>query len=230
MTFHHDLVEHLDIRNIDTDTGRFYVNESGDRFPSVTTFLGAMLDKSGLDEWRARVGEEEANRATNRGARRGTALHLVCEKYVLNEPLPAMMPSVQMLFAQVKPVLDKRLNSVIACEVPLMSNHLRLGGRCDLVCRFDGKRSILDFKTSNWAKDMQMLEGYFIQEAAYAIMYEECYGTPITQLVTISAGDSEHEAQVVIEHRDTWASKLIALLDKYHTQRELVNAKLQEVS
>jgi hypothetical protein len=70
---------------------------------------------------------------------------------------------------------------------------------------------------------MQMLEGYFIQEAAYAIMYEECYGTPITQLVTISAGDSEHEAQVVIEHRDTWAPKLIELLDKYHTQRELVN-------
>ena len=216
MTFHHDLVEHLDINNIDTDTGRFYVNESGDRFPSVTTFLGAMLDKSGLDEWRARVGEEEANRATNRGARRGTALHLVCEKYVLNEPLPAMMPSVQMLFAQVKPVLDKRLNSVIACEVPLMSNHLRLGGRCDLVCRFDGKRSILDFKTTNNEKTEDMMYGYFIQETLYACMFEECYGTPITQLVTISAGDSTPEAQVVIKHRDDYLSDAIALLKKFY--------------
>jgi len=213
--FKHDLVEHLDINNIDTDNGRFYVNESGDRFPSVTTFLGAMLDKSGLDEWRARVGEEEANRATNRGARRGTALHLVCEKYVLNEPLPAMMPSIQMLFAQVKPVLDARLNSVIASEVPLMSNHLRLGGRCDLVCRFDGKRSILDFKTTNNEKTEDMMYSYFIQEAAYAIMFEECYGTPITQLVTVSAGDSTPKAQVVIEHRDAWAPRLMELRAAY---------------
>ena len=218
MNFHHELIEHLDINNIDTDTGRFYVNESGDRFPSVTTFLGAMLDKSGLDEWRARVGEEEANRATNRGARRGTALHLVCEKYVLNEPLPAMMPSVQMLFAQVKPVLDKRLNSVIACEVPLMSNHLRLGGRCDLVCRFDGKRSILDFKTTNNEKTEDMMYGYFIQETLYACMFEECYGTPITQLVTISAGDSTPEAQVVIKHRDDYLSDAIALLKKFYAK------------
>lgn len=218
--FKHSLVEHLEIKNVDTDSGRFYVNESGDRFPSVTTFLGAVLDKSGLDEWRARVGDEEADRATNRGGRRGTALHNVCEKYVLNEPLPTMMPSIQMLFSQVKPVLDARLDEVIGVEIPLMSNHLRLGGRCDLVCRFDGKRSILDYKTTNWSKSRDMLEGYFIQETAYAIMFEECYGTPITQLVTVSAGDSEREAQVVVEHRDRWAPKLISLLNKYHKQRE----------
>jgi ATP-dependent exoDNAse (exonuclease V) beta subunit len=126
-----------------------------------------------------------------------------------------MMPSIQMLFAQVKPVLDARLDCVIASEIPLMSKHLRLGGRCDLVCRFDGKRSILDFKTTNWAKDREMLEGYFIQESAYAIMFEECYGTPITQLVTISAGDSEAEAQVVIEHRDVWAPRLLELRASY---------------
>lgn len=218
--FKHELLEHLDIHTVEIDGKRYYVNESGDRFPSVTTFLGSVLDKSGLDEWRSRVGEEEANRATNRGARRGTALHNVCEKYVLNEDLPAMMPSIQMLFNQVKPVLDARLDEVIGVEIPLLSNHLRLGGRCDLVCRFDGKRSILDYKTTNWAKDRDMLEGYFIQETAYAIMHEECYGTPVTQLVTISAGDSEREAQVVVEHRDRWAPKLISLLNKYHKQRE----------
>lgn len=216
MNFRHELVEHLAINSVDTDSGRFYINESGDRFPSVTTFLSSVLDKSGLDEWRSRVGDEEADRATNRGARRGTALHLACEKYVLNEPLSPMMPSIQMLFNQVKPVLDARLDSVIASEIPLMSNHLRLGGRCDLVCRFDGKRSIVDFKTTNHAKDRDLLEGYFIQEAAYAIMFEECYGIPITQLVTISAGDSEPRAQVVVEHRDTWAPKLISLINKYY--------------
>ena len=214
--FKHNLVEHLDIHNVDTDGGRFYINESGDRFPSVTTFLSSVLDKSGLDEWRARVGNEEADRATNRGARRGTALHLACEKYVLNETLPAMMPSIQMLFNQVKPVLDQRLNCVVGVELPLMSNYLRLGGRCDLIGIFDGKRSIVDFKTTNNEKNEDMMCGYFIQETLYACMFEECYGTPITQLVTISAGDSTPEAQVVIKHRDDYLSDAIALLKKFY--------------
>jgi genome maintenance exonuclease 1 len=228
--FKHELIEALDIHAVEIDGKRFYINESGDRFPSVTTFLSASLDKSGLDEWRERVGEKEANRATNRGARRGEALHLVCEKYVLNEPLPAMMPSIQMLFSQVKPVLDARLECVIGVELPLMSNYLRLGGRCDLIGVFDGKRSIIDFKSTNWAKDRDMLEGYFIQETAYSIMFEECYNIPITQLVTISAGDSEHQAQVVVEKRDTWAPRLVSLVNKYHKERESRYAELQEVS
>jgi len=210
--FHHELVDKLDLPRVVIDGVRYYQTESGDRYPSVTAFLGEVLDKSGLDVWRKRVGEEEANRATNRGARRGTALHDLCEKYVLNEELPKnIMPSTTMLFNQVKPVLDKRLSSIRGVELPLFSNYLKLAGTCDLVGRFDGKLSIIDYKTTNWAKDMEMLEGYFLQEACYAIMFEECYGIPITQLVTISAGDSEHEAQVVIEHRDTWAPKLVKL-------------------
>lgn len=220
MNFYHELVEHLEIKNIDTPNGRFYVNESGDRFPSVTTFLSSVLDKSGLDSWRARVGEEEATRTTKRGARRGTAMHLVCEKYVLNEPLPDMMPSIKMLFNQVKPVLDKNLDSVIAVEVPLMSNRLKLGGRCDLVCKFKGTRSILDFKTTNLAKDYKMLESYFIQEAIYSVMFLECYGINAEQLVTVSAGDSEHEAQVVIEHRDTWLPKALELLKIFYKENQ----------
>jgi genome maintenance exonuclease 1 len=214
--FHHELVEVLKLPRVVIDGVRYYQTESGERYPSVTTFLGEVLDKSGLDAWRERVGEEEANRATNRGARRGTALHDLCEKYVLNEELPAnTMPSITMLFKQVKPVLDQRLGKIIGVETPLFSHYLKLAGTCDLVGYFDGKRSIIDYKTTNWAKDQEMLEGYFLQEACYAIMFEERYGTPITQLVTISAGDSEHEAQVVIEHRDTWAPRLMELRASY---------------
>jgi ATP-dependent exoDNAse (exonuclease V) beta subunit len=128
-----------------------------------------------------------------------------------------MMPSVQMLFAQVKPVLDKRLNSVIASEVPMMSNHLRLGGRCDLVCRFDGKKSILDFKTTNNEKTEDMMYGYFIQETLYSAMILECYGINAPQLVTISAGDSTPEAQVVIKHRDDYIKDAIKLVKTFYS-------------
>lgn len=218
MKFYHELVEHHNIPRVEIEGKRHYQTLDGAAYPSVTTFLSSVLDKSGLDEWRSRVGEEEANRATNRGSRRGTALHALCEKYLLNDINynKLVMPSIMELFKQVKPVLDTRVSKVVATEIPLYSKHLRLGGTCDLVAVFDGKLSIVDFKTTNWAKDMSMLEGYFIQETCYAIMFEELYKKPITQLVTISAGDSEPEAQVIIQHRDKWAPKLIELLSNFY--------------
>jgi genome maintenance exonuclease 1 len=224
MNFDHELVEHKPVITYNTDGGRFYEIESGERFPSVTTILGKVLDKSGLDEWRKAVGDEEATRITNRAARRGTALHEIAELYVMNNPNfnthPFYgMPSTQMLWNQVKPVLDARLNKVIAVEIPLYSKYLRTAGRCDLVGVFDGKRSIIDYKTTNWAKDMDRLEGYFVQESIYAIMFEEVYDLPITQLVTISAGESENEAQVVIQHRDKWAPKAEAYIKQYYSNK-----------
>lgn len=218
MHFRHELIDHLDLTTVEADGKRFYQTTSGERFPSVTTMLSATVDKSGLNEWRDRVGEEEALHVMRRSGTRGTAMHNMCEKYLLNDPTynRGVMPSVQVLFNQVRPVLDARVDLVMATEIPMFSRHLRLAGRCDVVGRFDGKRSIIDYKTTNWAKDMDMLESYFIQEACYAIMFEECYGIPITQLVTISAGESEPEAQVIIEHRDNWAPKALELISKFY--------------
>jgi genome maintenance exonuclease 1 len=218
MNFNHAFVKPLDLPRVEINGKRYYQTESGDRFPSVTTMLSAVLPKDGLDAWRDAVGNEEADRATNRGARRGIALHLMCEKYVLNDPTynRGIMPSIIELFNQVKPVLDKRLGVVYGSEIPLYSRYLRLAGTCDLVAMFDGKISIIDYKTTNWAKDMSMLEGYFIQEAIYSAMFLECYKINAEQLVTISAGESEHEAQVIIEQRDTWLPKAVKLIKQFY--------------
>lgn len=217
--FELDLVPRLEINSMDTPNGRFYTDLEGNRFPSVTTFLDKVSDKSGLDNWKKAVGEKEAWLATRRGASRGTSLHNVCEKYILNEELPKMMPITQMLFSQVKEVIDKRLSKVIAIETPLISKRLRLGGRLDLAGLFDGKKSIIDFKTTNWAKDMNMLENYFIQESIYSAMLLECYHINAEQLVTISAGESERTAQVVIQQRDEWLPKAIKLIRKFNELR-----------
>ena len=215
--FKHSLVEERFISAETTEKGRFYTTPEGNIYPSVTTFLSKVTDKSGLQGWIDRVGEEEAEHVKRRGATRGTALHLMCEKYVKNESDYArgVMPSIMELFKQIKPVLDRDLGTVLGIETPLYSDYLRLAGRCDMIAYFRGKRSIIDFKTTNWAKDMTMLEGYFIQESAYAIMFEELYGMGVSQLVTISAGESERDAQVVVEHRDKWVPKLLELRKQY---------------
>ena len=106
-----------------------------------------------------------------------------------------------------KPILDERIGTVYAQEAPLYSDHLGLAGRVDCVAEFDGKPSIIDFKTSRKKKFPSMIKNYFMQEFGYAIMWEERTGQPITQLVTIIAVD-DHEPQVFVEHRDNWVNQL----------------------
>ena len=49
--------------------------------PSVTTVLGNTKDQSGLDKWRKRVGEAEANRISTLSMNRGTVMHRLIELY-----------------------------------------------------------------------------------------------------------------------------------------------------
>ena len=79
---------------------------------------------------------------------------------------------------------------------------------------FDGKLSIVDFKTSRKIKKQEWITNYFAQEAAYAIMWEERTGMPITQLVTLITVDNE-QPQVFIEHRDKWTDLLFEAIEKY---------------
>ena len=57
-------------------TGRTYTTPEGKKYPSVTTVLGASEDsKDGLNAWRQRIGEEEADKITRQAGARGTAVH-----------------------------------------------------------------------------------------------------------------------------------------------------------
>ena len=202
-----------------TSSGRKYAAPNGKHYPSVTTVL-SILSEEAIQAWRARVGAEEANKISHRASTRGTAVHAIIEKYIDNDEnfTEGFMPNIIDNFKPVKSILDDRIGSVYAQEVALYSDHLGLAGRVDCVAEFDGKLSIIDFKTSKKLKKKEWIEGYFIQETAYAIMWEERTGMPITQLVTIIAVDNE-PAQVFKEHRDNWAPKLLETIDEYHRRK-----------
>lgn len=198
-------------------TGRTYVTPEGKKYPSITTVL-SILSEDAIREWRARVGEEEANRISRKATSRGSSVHGIVEKYVSNEPLPKMMPHVMESFYQLKKILDQKLGKVFLQEKPLYSDYLGLAGRVDLIAEFDGKRSIVDFKTSRREKDKEDVHSYFMQESAYAIMFEERTGLPVTQLVTIMTIDGA-EPKIFIEHRDNWAPELLKTIAEYKRRK-----------
>jgi len=211
------------------DTGRYYQTPNQNKYPSITTVL-SILSEDSIRKWKEKIGEEEANKVSTRASRRGTAVHEALEKYVNNvewkELIDTQTPDVIQSIKSVKDVLDKSLGNVYGQEIPLYSDHLRTAGRVDCVAQFNGKDSIIDYKTSRKPKPKKFIENYFCQEAAYAIMWEERTGMPITQLVTIIAVDEINGApgcEVVIEHRDNWAKKLIETIEKYEQRNKTSN-------
>jgi len=208
-----------DLKAVTTEKGRRYETPDGNKLPSITTVL-SILTEQGIREWRARVGEEEANKISAKASSRGTKVHAIIEDYINNvdQYQEKYLPNIVGNFMDVKPILDERIGDVYAQEAPLYSMHLGVAGRVDCVANFDGKLSIIDFKTARKPKRREWIENYFIQESAYAIMWEERTGMPITQLVTIIAVD-DNPPQVFVEHRDTWAPKLVETIHEYKRRK-----------
>jgi genome maintenance exonuclease 1 len=220
------LFEHKEIdlgyKDLNAETGpngRKYLAPNGISYPSVTTVLSILSEES-IQRWRARVGEEEANKISYRASTRGTAVHAIIEKYLDNDPefKKDYMPDILGSFSDLQPILDNRIGAIYAQEAALYSDHLGLAGRVDCVAEFDGVLSIVDFKTSRKAKKKEWIEGYFIQESAYAIMWEERTGMPIVNLVTVITVDND-EPQVFVEHRDNWAPKLLETINEYKRRK-----------
>jgi genome maintenance exonuclease 1 len=172
-----------------SDGKRYYTLEDGTRLPSVTTVLGAQK-KEGIMAWRKRVGEAEANRISKQATGRGTNVHTLCERYLNNDSLGDIMPDAKEMFVSLKPLLN-RIDNIHYQEQALWSKQLGMAGRVDCIAEFDGKLSVIDFKTSKKIKHISHIEDYFWQTSAYALMYEELVGQPIDDLVIIMAVENE---------------------------------------
>jgi len=221
--FEHSPVElgYSDLENSSSERGRVYMTPEGKRYPSITTVLG-VRGKEAIYEWRRRVGEEEANRISRHAATRGSALHSAVERYINNEEQyfsEGEMPHVKGMFNSIKEILDEHIGLVVLQECPLYSDHLGLAGRVDLVAHYDNKASIIDFKTSSRVKSKEDISNYFIQAAAYAIMFEERTGFPVSQLVIIMAVENSSRPLVFIEKRDNWTSELHSVIKEYNTKK-----------
>lgn len=218
--FNHEEVELTEMNAVTTDSGRKYKTPEGIDLPSITTVL-SILSRDSIAAWRKRVGEAEANKISGRASGRGTRVHEITEKYIDNDPnyKDGYTPDIIHSFNVMKPVLDGFIGTVYAQEAPLYSTHLGVAGRVDCVAEFDGQLSIIDFKTAMKKKQKSWINNYFMQEAAYAIMWEERTGQPITQLVTIISVDGEDKPQIFVEHRDNWINSLRDTIEKYNEEQ-----------
>ena len=185
MFIHTNVPKFAELRTQTINGLRWYSTPGGDVYPSITSVLG-VKEKPHLEAWRNRLGVDKAAAETKRCADRGTAIHLMAERFINNESdyLKDQPSEYIRLFNQLKMSL-KRINNVRIQEVPLYSDELMVAGRTDCIAEYDNVLSVIDFKTSNNNKDELMIEDYFIQETFYALAYYEQFGEEIQQIVTL---------------------------------------------
>jgi len=219
---HVDLsIEPLDRETI--DGVRYYDVPDVEGFTKLVsiTSVTSWINREIFRAWRAKVGNEQADKVTKAATSRGTDMHTLAENYLLNKDLPTVQPLSEFLFKQSKPKLNL-IDNIHAIEKPLYSLKLGVAGTVDCIAEYEGELAVIDFKTSKKPKPRKWIDHYFVQCAAYACMLYEMKEIPVKKFVIImSCEDGE---VVVYEERDK--AKYIKLLSEYI--REFVNFKLQE--
>lgn len=198
--------------------GRFYITPEGHKYPSITTLLGSK-DKPWLKEWRESLGEKRAQKETKRAADRGNAIHDMAEKYLLNEEKPTEGHTFENIgmFNALKLSL-KKVNNVYALEIPLYSDTLKIAGRVDCIAEYDGVLSVIDFKTSTNIKTKEMIEDYYLQATAYAIMFHEMYDIQIDQVVILIATEKGLMPSLFRGKVEDYIRPLIERINTYYTK------------
>jgi genome maintenance exonuclease 1 len=210
--FKHNFVPFVELTTETIDGQRHYVLPDGvTKLKSVTTIISEKSDKTALYEWRKRVGDEEANRISTQAARRGTSIHKIAERYILNEEniYKDEMPINVEMFKTIKNTLDRYVDNILGVELPLYSKALKCAGRTDLVAEYDGKLSIIDFKTSRKPKKEEWIENYFIQSTVYSMMFEWTYKFSVPQIAIIIAVDDEKTPQTFVMERSRYVERVL---------------------
>jgi len=199
---------------------RLYVTPEGAKLPSVTSVTG-FTTREGIQEWRNRVGESEANRISRKASGRGTVVHNLTEKYILKDEgfdaaYKKAMPDAVDLFHKIRRTLNSNVTTIHALETSIWSNYLKVAGTVDCIGVYKGKLAVIDFKTSSKTKEERWIEHYFMQTSAYACAWYELTKEPINTLVVIVANDVDSEAQIFEKTTYPYLSKFNIAREQFY--------------
>jgi len=195
--------------------GRLYKTPDGSKYPSVTTVLSAMSDNTWLDDWREAIGEKHANEITKNACLRGTSMHHLLEKHLLNEELDK--EELGWWFYKQLLIYVNKIE-YYAVELPLWSDQLKIAGRVDCIGLYENKLSIIDFKTSKKSKRATDIENYFLQCTIYALMLFELTGVFSKNIIVLIATE-EGVPQVFRRKTLDYAKQAVLVIRKYHSSK-----------
>lgn len=206
------------LERVTLDTGRYYVDPTGEKLSSVTTILSATSDNTFLIRWRNKVGDEEADRIVLESTDIGSLMHSHLENYVAGKKRDlcenAEYNNISEIMADM--VISHGLKHVD--EIYGMEEILYLpgyyAGTADLIGLHEGVPSIMDYKTTRKMKKKDDIVNYKHQMAAYAIAHNYLFGTEINKgVIFMVSRDYQFEEYVFegdefLEAQEQWLERV----------------------
>jgi|ERR1051325_1165204 hypothetical protein len=155
---------------------RFYLTESGNYVPSVTTILDCYPKPPSFYDWLKKVGED-ADTIRDEAGDRGSTVHKLTELYDegvevnLIDEETGRIDYKLIEWAMFERYVEFRRRfpaTIIHSELHLLSDKLGFAGTLDRVIELNGRTLIIDIKTSN-----SLYDHFWLQMAAYKQLLAE---------------------------------------------------------
>lgn len=197
-----------------------YINKDGKAVPSVTTII-KMVNKPALMNWSNWLGRQGTSYThyMEKVSYIGTCVHEIIECKLTGKKFELETPNTW--FLEVRDYIENFIewyNDIelipIKIEEKMVSD--RFGGTCDIYCEFDGKKTILDIKTSK-----SVYSTMFIQLAGYVIL-KELQGEVVEQVGILTV--NRKEAYVTLLDRkemDVYIDAFNKLVDAFYSIYQL---------
>ena len=214
------------LERVDTEIGRHYRDSNNNLVPSVTTVLSGTSDnKDGIEKWRKKVGDSEADRIMKQSTDIGTAVHEAIEKFLGNNDWDYFQDTSDQIMARkmTSKFVDLGLNKISqvwGLEVGLILDNL-YAGTADCVGTYSDVPSLIDFKTARRIKKREWIEDYFLQGCAYANAHNVMFNTEIKQIVILMVDRDLMFKEFIVKSdeftflTEKWKKRLITFKNKY---------------
>ena len=207
---------------LDREDGHWYQTKFDKIYPSINTILSATAPdekKNGLASWKENEPAHEYITAQSQHI--GTQSHQIIEDYLsknLNLDNFDLLPVAH--FNNLKPYLEN-IADVTCIEQRMYSDKLKVAGTSDLIAKYNGELSIIDYKTKRKPQVDEYMYEYYLQTTCYAQMFQEVTGQKINQVVILVSSE-KNTRQEFIKTCDDYTGPLFERLEQYYLNNKVI--------
>src|SRR5574344_107252 len=185
-------------------------------YAGVTKVLDKTSDKTFLEEWRKRVGYEEADRIIKESQDIGNSLDgLILESFkddfvekdYLGEQGFYLFKQLSNSLRKIKP---------IALQLKIWSEKYKIMGYLDCLGYYNGELSLIDFKNSRRKKLPDHYHNYLLQCTMYCIILKVLLNIEVKQIVLLIGVRDSASPQIVVERTKNYVKEAYSRIVQYN--------------
>lgn len=199
-------------------------------YPGATRVLSGTKDMTGLNAWRARIGDEAADKILKESLEIGTSLDNIVENHFSKPGFDPDdyrgLPGFR-LYQQILPHLRKI--KCVETQLTVWSDTAKVKGIIDILGIFQNELTVIDIKNSLRPKKEEYIHDYFLQCTIYAMAIHDLLGISVKKIALVigvrPGGDHLPIPQVFIRDTKYYVKEALKRIRDYHSTHDYLREK-----